>query len=439
MKHLYWLMTLLSTSVCVCAQTAVGPQPGNAPAAKPQPPAYHMQYDHKAFRVPGQKFAITLVTADKKQESWSHYHIEADSGRYSKGYIQLNKSQVYKKQDSVTVSVYARKWFLGGKGKFVTSRKIPYNYEDSIAILTNGNTNLSPGDHLKFGIRTIYDDKEFSDLWFPAKKKTAQAFALQFEGGHLSKSKGDWKIDTDPTLIKNDRITLLAQLSKQPAIGDSLQLLLDYKANYRCMIRGAGNGHTLNVFADVVDDSTIHAKLVKIEIHDSTTHRVYHYFVNTDSGSLLLTSQGADGASGANGFDGLSGANGSDGTITETPQTTTNADGSTTTTYTTDQGSGGNGSDGEPGDNGKDGDDGFNGGDIFIHYTAAAAPFIRLIKASSVPGAGGAGGRGGTGGSGGSGGSGNPPGMPGSKGLDGNNGMDGSAGKPGTVQWLPGQ
>jgi hypothetical protein len=446
MNRLYFLMIALSTTASVYAQTtdptspvqqAVAAKTSKPPVAKPQGPIYHIRYDHTALRIPGKKFAITLVTADKKQQSWGHFHVEADSGRFSKGYIQLNKSQVYKKHDSVTVSVYDRKWFLGGKGKFLTSRKIPYDYEDSVGILTNGNTDLSPGDHLKFGIRTVYDDKQFSDIWFPAKKKVGGAFLLQFQGSHLSKSKGDWKIDDDPTLVKNDRITLTAQLSKQPAIRDSLQLLLDYKAKFKCAIQSTNKGHALNVFADVFEDSTIHAQLLKVEIHDSATHRVYHYLVNTSGGSLSLTSKGAAGADGANGFDGQSGANGMDGAITETPETTTNADGTTTTTYTTDQGSGGNGSDGEPGDDGQNGDDGFDGGDILIHYTPAATAFIRLIDATSMPGAGGSGGRGGTGGAGGSGGSGNPPGMSGSKGLDGNNGMDGSPGRPGVVRFLP--
>jgi hypothetical protein len=430
MNRLFWLMLLLPATIPARAQTI---KPSAAAT-----PVYHIRYDHKALRIPGKKFAITLVGADKKPVSWGHYHVEADSGRYSGGNIQLNKSGVYKKNDSITVSVYNRKWFLGGKGKFVTSRKIPYNFEDSIAVLTKGNAGLSPGDHLKFGIRTIYDDKQFSDLWFPAKKNAGKAFALQFDGGHLSKSKGDWKIDNDPTRIRNDRITITARLSKQPAITDSLQLLLNYNAKYQCALRGKGNGPTLNVFADVFEDSTIHAQLLKIEIHDSTTHQVYHYLVNTAGGSLSLASVGARGADGENGSDGQSGANGADGALYQTPITTTNADGSTTTTYATSQGPGGNGGDGGSGDDGQDGDNGFDGGAIFIHYTPAAAPVIHLIVATSIPGAGGFGGQGGTGGSGGSGGVGNPAGSPGRKGPDGNNGNSGNPGRRGVVQFLPG-
>ena len=175
MNRLCFLFLLLSTAVGA------------------QPTGYHIKYDHNALRIPGKKFAITLVSPDKKQQDWSKYYVEADSGRFANGNIQLDGSGIYKKHDSVTISVYTRKWFLGGKGKFLASLRISYNYEDSIAILTNGNASLSPGDHLRFGIRTLYDNGQFSEVWYPAKKRARSAFQLQFDGGHLSKSKGDWK------------------------------------------------------------------------------------------------------------------------------------------------------------------------------------------------------------------------------------------------------
>ena len=219
MKYLCWLCLLLSTA-------------GRAQT--------HIRYDHNALRIPGKKFAVTLVGADKKALSWGKYHVEIDSGRFAGGYIQLGKSSLYKKGDSVTISVYNRKWFLGGKGKFLVSRRIPYNYEDSIDILTKGNAGLSPDDHLQFGIRTLYDNGQFAETWKPSVK----AFQLQFDGGYLSKKKGDWTIDNDPTLIKHDRVGLTARLSKNPAIADSLQLLLDYTAKYKSTIRSEiGRAH----------------------------------------------------------------------------------------------------------------------------------------------------------------------------------------------------
>lgn len=86
MNRLYFLFLLLSTAAGALAQS----------------PPYHIKYDHKALRLPGKKFAITLVGPDKKKEGWGHYYVEADSGRYSNGHITLNKSEAYKKYDSVT-------------------------------------------------------------------------------------------------------------------------------------------------------------------------------------------------------------------------------------------------------------------------------------------------------------------------------------------------
>lgn len=414
MNRLCCLLLLVST--CATAQT----------------PGYQIRYANNTLRIPGKKFAIALLSPDGKPLSWGKYHVKVDSGRLAGGYIQVDKSSMFKKGDSLTVSVYTRKWLLGGRGKFVTSRRIPYDYEDSITILTNGNASLSPGDHVQFGIRTVYDNGQFLEDWHAATKKS---FQFQFDGGRLSKSKGDLKIESDPSVIKNDRIGIEARLAKFPAIADSLQLLLDYKASFTCTIRSVNDGHDLDVFADVLRDSTIQESLLKIDVRDSATGRVYHYLVNTAGGSLTLTSRAADGAPGMNGFDGQSGANGSDGAVTTTPETTTNPDGTTSTTYTATQGAGSDGSDGGPGDDGKNGGDGFAGGDIRIRYTQAAAPFLSLIKATSPGGNGGSGGRGGTGGSGGAGGIGNPSGRSGLKGRDGNNGWEGNAGKPGTVRW----
>jgi hypothetical protein len=296
-----------------------------------------------------------------------------DSGSISGGTVKLKKSEAYKKRDSVTINLYARKWFLGGKGKWLASRKIPYNYEDSIVLLSNGNNDRSPGDHLKFGVRTIYDDKQFADVWFPVKKKAGGHFLLGFDGAHLSKSKGDLKID-DASRVHNDRIRLFARLAKDSAIGDTLSLLLDYTAQYNSLIRSGDAGHPLGVDVSLLDDSIIHAQLLRVEVYDSVAKKGYHYLVNVSGGSLAISSKG--------------------------------------------------------------GDNGFDGGNIVVHYSALAAPFIACVKAMSVPGAGGSGGRGGTGGSGGSGGQGSPSGNSGSKGLDGRDGFNGDSGKAGVVRFV---
>jgi hypothetical protein len=429
MKYLYFIPLLFLTA------------PGFAQPA----PQYTIQYDPSGLRVPGASFSIGIVTRTgtdsatrtkgwlNGKNAWSKYRLDVDSGSFSNGKIRLKPSVKYKKGDSITVSVYTRKWLLGGKGKELLTQKIPYDYEDSISILTTGNIGRAPGDHVQFGVRTWFDNKQFADTWFPAKKKKAQGFQFDFDGGHLSKKKGDLKIDTDPKKISHDQVRLIASLIRQPAISDTLRLMLDYIANYSCKIQSRGQGHDLYVNADVYFDSLIDAHLIKVRVTDSTTHKIYRYKINTNGGSLTISSKGANGSDGRNGLDGQAGLSGSDGTISTDVETTTASDGTTQTTVNTTQGPGGNGSPGSDGDNGDDGDNGSNGGNIFVSYSPTTAPFLSLIKALSIPGAGGSGGRGGRGGSGGSGGNGSPSGMSGSNGLDGRSGSDGASGSPGKV------
>jgi hypothetical protein len=52
----------------------------------------------------------------KGDQGWSKYKIEVQGGSYSNGKIKIAKSTQYHKGDSLTVSVYTRKWFLGGSG-----------------------------------------------------------------------------------------------------------------------------------------------------------------------------------------------------------------------------------------------------------------------------------------------------------------------------------
>src|SRR6185437_320917 len=164
-RHLYALLMILMAGITASAQKSTVSAAGAATG-------YRIKYDHGAPRIPGKKFAIGLIAGKDtigypgKHGGWGKYHIEVDSGSFSDGTVKIGKSQLYKKGDSVTVAVYTRKWFLGGRGKFLVSRKIPYNFEDSIVVLSSGNAGLSPGDHVKFGVRTIYNDKQFSELWY---------------------------------------------------------------------------------------------------------------------------------------------------------------------------------------------------------------------------------------------------------------------------------
>jgi hypothetical protein len=259
-----------------------------------------------------------------------------------------------------------------------TAKKYVLQYEPSVK---------APGDHVQFGIRTYFDNKQSVDKWFPVKKNL-KGFDFEAEGSHISKSKGDLKIDSDPIKIVNDKVRLIAMLDKDTAIRDTLQITLDYIANYQCKLQSNGDGHFLVGTADVYPDSIIHASLMKISILDSNAHKTYRYLVNTNGGTITISSKGGNGLDGNTGWDGLSGSSGSDGLTSVDVETTTDADGNPTTTTTT------------------------------------------------VQGPGGSGGRGGTGGSGGSGGNGTPSGNQGTNGMDGLPGSDGAAGSKGKITFV---
>jgi len=415
--------------------------------AKADTQKYLLEYDPAVLRIKGNSLPIGIVAiTDKGQKSqtkgflngsdnWSKYKIEVDSGNYSNGKIKIKGSgKKYKKGDSLTVNVYTKKSFLffSSKGNWLFSQKIPYNYETGINILTTGNFSKAPGDHVQFGVRKYFDNKMFIDKWAPVKKNLKD-FTFQFNGVHISKSKDDLKIDNDPTKIKNDKIQLIASFAKNTAITDTLNVLLDYVANYQCYVQSSGTGYNLNVTADIYQDSVINAQLLKIKIVNAATQKIYNYWINTNGGSLAISSKGADGSDGINGMDGFAGTPGSPGTVSTDVETTTNSDGTTTTTTNLVTGPGGDGSNGQDGGNGQDGDTGANGGNITIIYSPAVKPFLNLIQAISIPGKGGSGGMAGRGGMGGSGGSGNPNGNAGLNGHDGRSGFDGADGLMGNI------
>ncbi len=404
-------------------------------------------YDTSSLRVPGKTLLTGIITISDKGETlwtkgflkgnygWTKYKLEVTGGSFTNGKIKITGDTSYKKNDSITVKVYTRKWLLGGKDKWLLTCKIPYNYETQIKVLTNGTFSKAPGNHVNFGIRTYYDNKMSVDKWAPVSKNL-QDFVFAPSGGHISKSKGDLKIDNDPLKISNDKVGLIVALGKKPAIADTLQIILDYVANYQCNILSGVRGHDLYVTANVYRDSIIHANLMRVIVHDSTIKKTYNYIINTAGGSMSIFSRGGNGADGVGGYIGSDGLSGSDGTLSSYAETTTNADGTTTTTNVTTQGPGGNGGNGNDGGNGFDAGNGSDGGNITIAYNAAAKPYLGIITATSIPGAGGAGGPGGRGGHGGRGGQGNPSGSEGSRGNDGNAGADGANGNAGKVTFV---
>ena len=406
---------------------------------------YFLEYDPNVLRIEGNSLPTGIIVLSdmgiKSQtkgflngfDDWSKYKIEIDSGNYSNGKIKIKGSRkVYKKGDSLTVNVYTKKWFLGGKDKWLFMQKIPYNYETSINILTTENFPKAPGDHVQFGVRKNFDNKMFIDKWTPVRKNLKD-FVFLFNGVHISKSKDDLKIDNDPTKIKNNKIQLITLLAKNTAITDTLNVLLDYVANYQFYARSAGKGYDLNVTADIYHDSVINAQLLKIKIQNQATQQTYNYWVNTNGGSIDISTRSANGSDGANGPDGHAGTTGSSGTVSTLTETKINSDGTTVTTTSTVTGQGGDGGNGQDGGNGRDGDSGGNGGNITINYSPGVTPYLNLIKVYSIPGTGGSGGKAGKGGAGGTGGAGNPNGNNGSSGSDGRKGFDGYNGRKGNV------
>ncbi|WP_183578110.1 hypothetical protein HDF18_10045 [Mucilaginibacter sp. X5P1] len=438
----FFITILLSLIWCfpIIAQSRVS-------NAKADTQKYLLEYNSAVLRIKGNSLPIGITAISGKgqksqtkgflngADNWSKYKIEVDSGSYSNGKIKIKGSgKDYKKGDSLTVNVYTKKSFLffSSKGNWLFSQKIPYNYETKINILTTGNFSKAPGDHVQFGVRKYFDNKMFIDKWAPVKKNLKD-FVFLFNGVHISKSKDDLEINKDPTKIKNDKIQLIALFAKNTTITDTLNVLLDYVANYQCNIQSSGAGYGLNVTADIYHDSIINAQLLKIKIVNDATQKTYNYWINTNGGSIAISSKGADGSDGINGMDGFAGTTGSPGTVSTDVETTTNSDGTTSTTTNLITGPGGDGSNGQDGGNGQDGDTGGSGGNITIIYSPAVKPFLNLIKAISIPGKGGSGGRAGKGGIGGSGGAGSPNGNSGLNGQDGRSGSDGADGQAGNV------
>ncbi len=90
-----------------------------------QSPARFIQYDPAVLRIPGKSLPIGIVTlsgnGDTLQTSgfldgkdgWGKYKLEVDGCSYSNGHINIKGNSDYKKSDSITISVYTRKWFFG--------------------------------------------------------------------------------------------------------------------------------------------------------------------------------------------------------------------------------------------------------------------------------------------------------------------------------------
>jgi hypothetical protein len=456
---------------------------------------WDLAYDPTILRIPGNKLPVEILKngkTDRKQSlfgtktRWTKYKVDIKGGVFRNGRIFISDSTGYMKGKALEVTVYSK-----DSSKLLFTKRIPYNYETAVQLLTRTPLGKVPGSITKYGFRIYYDNGDYTDLWpsdprfrlnffnvdsteLVSRNKTDR-FLLSSHNGYFLKRY--LVIEEDPFKITDHSSSFSIALAKNPSLADTLYTNLNYIFNYYydsqrvrnyCLntddeeknhplifSRGhySDDGHDLDVFADLYEDSIISDPLLRITITDLNNCETYNYLVNVNGGTIKIYSRGYDGSDGSNGSDGSDGTNGSDGS--------SGSSGSTVTKYVTDsngkqssyteEGPGGDGSngssgsDGSDGGNGSDGKDGGDGGNIQFHYTSAVTPYLHLIDIRSIPGDGGDGGKGGEGGSGGKGGkggrggSGNPNGRNGSDGTngrdgsDGRNGSDGRDGRPGNV------
>jgi hypothetical protein len=422
-----------------------------------------VRYDPQALRIPEGVIPIGLSTTVGKHNiletkgylkgtlNWSKFRIEVDKGNFCFGKVKLDPSDSYMKNEAFTINVYSRR-----SKKLLCSQRINYNYETDIEVIPSGKFNLAPGNKIKIGFRTYFDNEMHRDSWLGSSSRAQNGFILRTDGGYLSGSR--FIINSDPFTIKNHTVKLSSCLLKNRDISDTLNLLLDYIDNYQCYISGmhgysgssgfsgytggcgahggdgypGGTGHDLDVFADVYFDTILYTELMYLQVIDLEINKEINYLINVKGGSIDIFSTGGSGGNGGDGGDGGNGCEGASGAY----YTKTIRINDSTTTTVTEQGPGQPGGNGGHGGSGGDGAHGGRGGNIYVNYTPQAQPFLFMIHAISSGGSGGLSGSAGSGGRGGNGGSGNPSGTSGSSGFSGSSGSSGSRGYDGEVYFI---
>lgn len=429
-----------------------------------------IRYDPSVLRIVGNELPIGISTVSKSGKftntkgylsgdvKWRHYRIEVEGGVFRFGKVHIKGDGSYKKGKNIVINVFHRK-----SNVLIHSQEIKYNYETGIELYPLKMFDKAPGSQILFGIRTLYDNQMVleSPLAFNfLKKESVSVYALT--GGTYRN--GIFKIFADPYKIKNHTICAVSHLSSNSSITDTFRVVLDYKKDYLIDFTpmagkngsdgfdgndgGIGNhgqhgddgqngwhgnnGYDLNVFADVYFDTIINHELLYVEITEPYSARFFAYLINTQKGSVLIKSCGAQGGRGGNGGDGGNGGQGFDGNWYEL---TKQVNDSVVEIVRVREpgGPGGNGGDGGYGGNGGCGG---NGGTVFISYTKYAQPFLPMILVENNGGLGGFGGSAGWSGLGGQGGKGNPNGSCGSSGLQGLGGNSGFNGQAGEIRYF---
>ncbi|MBN2350149.1 MAG: hypothetical protein JXJ22_15020 [Bacteroidales bacterium] len=427
-----------------------------------------VRYDPSVLRIPGNKLPISISVVLKNGSvtntrgyldgtcKWRNFKLEVDGGSFFNGRILISKNLEGLPGEELMVHVYHRK-----SGQLLKSQAIPLNYETKLYLMPVNDFRKAPGNKVDLVIKTEYNNGSTTEFNPYSNRSVEKKYTYFTSGAEMLF--GNLRINDDPFSINKHTITLMTYLKKNLSVGDTLNITLDYRDDFKSAFYGfsgfngfsgtSGNsgsagqdgghggygecgdfgsqGPDLEVFADVYFDTIIHEELLYIEIKRLSSGDIRKYLVNTDGGFITICSYGGDGGDGGDGGVGGDGGDGYDGDmVTET----IHINDSTTEvfTYQLPGGPGGNGGDGgQAGDGG----DGGRGGDIYIVYTQYAKPHLHLIQAYSRGGDGGDGGRGGSEGDTGSGGSGDPSGSSGYSGRSGSDGYDGWDGSDGEVYW----
>lgn len=427
-----------------------------------------VRYDPSVLRIPGNKLPISISAVLRNgsitntpgyldgNTKWRNYKVEVDGGSFVSGKIFINKNLEGMPGEELIVYVYHRK-----SGQLLKSQSIALNYETKLHLMPAKDFRKAPGNKVDLAIITEYDNGNTN--WFNPSNNYSVGNKYDYNISGARMRFGTLLINEDPFSINRHTVTMMTCLKKNPSVGDTLNITLDYRDDFRSAFYGSSGfdgfsgisgstgsegqnggygehgdhgdngsqGPDLEVFADVYFDTIIHEELMYIEIRQMHYANIRKYLVNTDGGFISICSYGGDGGDGGDGGNGGKGGDGYDG---ETIKEVVHVNDSTTEviTYRRSGGPGGNG-----GDGGHAGDGGIGGpgGNIYITYTQYAEPHLHLIHAISRGGNGGDGGWGGSGGSAGSGGSGDPSGSDGCSGRSGWNGCDGPYGIDGGIYW----
>lgn len=425
-----------------------------------------LRYD-TLLMIPGTRHEIGLVvfTSDNHiyrttgfldgRLRWKNFEVEADGATFSLGKISITRSDSAFYKSGIPVRFYS----VYEPDKVFTDT-IRMDYMTEIKLFPTNKFRAIPGDDVEFGMEIFYQNgirqtyKSLSKI-----DHFEDDFDVKVRSSRFKKS--EFYIFDDPAEIVNHKSGVMVQSKWNPQIYDILEVLLDYRAQYRYSGSGmwgmngfwgsSGSsggmgehgrpgqdgepgkpgdyGHDLDVYVDAYQDTILHTTLIKVNIFDVNTRKSKRFMINPDGGSLYVSARGGDGG---NGGDGGRGGNGGTGRVGATyteevkeiivvKDTSGRAIQKEITKTVTRQRPGEEGGRGGEGGWGGPGGPGGNGGYVIVYFTPTSEPYLKYLDIDTRGGDGGRGGIGGAGGEGGAGGSGNPYGR---KGRDGRNGVN---------------